>query len=72
MAIIIGALMVLFLAAVGINFSRGSVSRDRGPMPSPFVVTHRPQPAHPEADTRILEREEMWRHFILKRPGLVR
>jgi hypothetical protein len=72
MAIIIGALMILVLALVGINLSRGSVARDAEPMPPPQLVIHQPQPLLSEADTRIIEREELRRHFLLKRPGLAR
>jgi hypothetical protein len=39
--------------------SRGSVARDPEPMPPTQLVIHRPQPVLSNADTRIIEREEL-------------
>jgi hypothetical protein len=72
MVIIIGALMILVLALVGINLSRGSGTREAGPMPPTQSIIHRPQPLLSQADTRIIEREELRRHFLLKGPRLAR
>jgi hypothetical protein len=69
--LIVGAVIVLVLAVVGINLSRGSAAGDRAPAPPTQPVIHRTQALPSEADTRIIEREELRRHF-LKGPGLVR
>jgi hypothetical protein len=68
--LIIGAVIVLVLA-VGLNLSRGSAAGDRAPAPPTQLVIHRPQALPSEADTWIVEREQLRRHF-LKGPGLAR
>jgi hypothetical protein len=69
--LIIGAVIVLVLAVVGLNLSRGSAAGDRAPAPPTQLVIHRPQALPSEADTWIVEREQLRRHF-LKGPGLAR
>jgi hypothetical protein len=70
MVIITGVLMILILAVVGINLSRGSVAPDPEPMPPPRLVIQRPTLS--KADAHIIEREELRRHFLMKRPGVAR
>jgi hypothetical protein len=67
--LIIGAVIVLILAVIGLNLSRGSAAGDRAPIPSPQPIVHRPQPAN--AENWIVEREERRKHF-LKGPRLAR
>jgi hypothetical protein len=69
--LIIGAVIVVILAVVGLNLSRGSAAGDRAPAPPTQLVIHRPQALPSEADTWIVEREQLRRHF-LKGPGLAR
>jgi hypothetical protein len=69
--LIIGAVIVLILAVVGLNLSRGSAAGDRAQAPPTQLVIHRPQALPSEADTWIVEREQLRRHF-LKGPGLAR
>ena len=69
--LIVGAVIVLVLAVVGINLSRGSAAATEHRHPPTQPVIHRTQALPSEADTRIIEREELRRHF-LKGPGLVR
>jgi hypothetical protein len=70
--LIVGAVIVLVLAIVGVNLSRGSAAGDPAPVPPTQLLIHRPQPLLSETDARISEREELRRHFLLKRPGLAR
>jgi hypothetical protein len=69
--LIIGAVIVLVLAVVGLNLSRGSAAGDPAPAPPTQLVIHRPQALPSQADTWIVEREQLRRHF-LKEPRLAR
>jgi hypothetical protein len=69
--LIIGAVIVLILAVIGLNLSRGSAAGDRAPIPPPQPIVHRLQALPANADNWIVEREELRRHF-LKGPRLAR
>jgi hypothetical protein len=70
--LVIGAVIVLVLAVVGVNLIRGSAAGDSAPAPPTQLLINRPQPLLSETDARISDREELRRHFLLKRPGLAR
>jgi hypothetical protein len=64
--LVIGAVIVLVMAIVGVNLIRGSAAGDPAPVPPT------PQPLLSETGARTSDREELRRHFLLKRPGPAR